>query len=288
MAGFVGFIAVAVVSLVVELTPSALPLDQVRMASTIEKAAAAPGIPVYVTAPAAEEVAWHAGGSVRLTPPWKPAPPEPFVAIADDTSTLPPTEDPGPVELAGPWVARRQGQPRANRSANPIDLMDLLPEAHVEARPSTDGAPRKCDTWRFGRWFCGPKEWNHVGPETLTIDGKPQRCLWLHPLEREALTVSWPALPVPATLKGRIALSDQAAATRQGAPVHFEVEVAGQPTIVRTHPNKRGWSSFQADLKVTGAPDAEVRITIKANNTGRRHFCLDAQLIPVKTPQERP
>ncbi len=270
--GFVTATALATVSLIVCLNEDVddIGLDRAREAAR----AAGPEAPVVVTVDA-EELVWASRGQFRLLAPWEPAPPTPYTAIARDPSGLPPEGEDGvgPLSIVEPWFARRYGQ--GAPAPWGADLLDRLDRAVVTVGAG-EGA-RTCAAWRADRWFCGPKSWNYVGPQEIEVEGKRQTCLWLHPMEGgEALRVAFSDLPPGGTLRGRFALSDEAAATAGGAEIRFKVEVDGEVTVERIHPNRPGWSSFRVDLN-RPAP-VEVAFVVSADHTGRRHFCLTAAL----------
>lgn len=282
--GIVTSLALALVSLVVWAdTHERDPQDEAAM-DAIAATTATEGVPVYITDPTGEELVWRARGRISLLPPWKPSPDEAsFVALARDSSRLPAVvhqTDAGDLIERPPWVARGYGD--VNPPARPPTLLDALSRAEVFiAKP--EGEARPCAQWRAPSWHCGPKPWNRVGPETITIQGQPETCMWLHPSDEGELVIHWPALAAPATLEGRIGLSDQAAQTPGGAAIQFTVEVNGELALKRTHPNKGGWSAIRAPVPaIDGEPQASLTLRVSAPRTGRRHFCMDARV----TPQE--
>lgn len=280
--GIVTSLALALVSLVVWADAHEPNLQDSAAMAAIAATMAPEGVPVYVTDLTGEEQVWRARGQVALLPPWQPRPEEtPFVALARDSSLLPDVNhhtDAGELVERPPWVARSYGD--INPSARPPSLLDALAQAKVSiARPK--GEPRLCTQRRASSWHCGPSPWNRVGPEQLTIQGKPETCMWLHPSDEGELVITWPAMDAPATLEGRIGLSDQAAQTPGGAPIQFTVEVNGELALKRTHPNRAGWSAIRAPvLARDGQAEASLTLRVSSSNTGRRHFCMDARVLP--------
>jgi hypothetical protein len=78
-------------------------------------------------------------------------------------------------------------------------------------------------------------------------------------------------------ITGRYALTDDAVATKAGAPVELRVLVDGRETFKTKSPNRAGWRPFSAAL---GKPDGLVTVSlvVTAEDVGRRYFCVSGEL----------
>ena len=321
-----GALAVAALIEATEVTPARVDLDSAR-AALAQARSFAPDLgsdrPALLLSRGHEEVLWHARGELRLQPPWEP-PRADFVALAHEPLALPRPDSAvhpaSPLVTEGAWVARAYQGPSPGRRpgararrAPKVALMDRLHTARVEVRPKK-GEPRRCAQYRFGRWFCGPDPWHFVGATEMNVVGAPARCIWMHPHDNAELRLTFSDLPRERPLKGRITFSDEAAATSGGGAVTFRVEVDGEEVLKRVHPNRRGWSFFQVDLseptqkapKRGAAKDkapgdtkggakgasrgerAEVTFVVSARQTGRRHFCVTAEIEDRAKTREAP
>jgi hypothetical protein len=121
-----------------------------------------------------------------------------------------------------------------------------------------------------------------VGPATVQVRGQAQRCLWLHPVAGAELRVTWPEVPTGVLLEGRAALDDAATGGPTGAPVKWRVQVEDREVLRKTHPNRPGWRPFQVDLRQYKQPHVSMQLSVEAQDTGRRLFCL--ALAPKEAP----
>lgn len=247
------------------------------------------GTMVQVMAP---ELRLGASGAQRcaatFAAPWQPlaAASDPFrlVRQAGDTpplrppGTLPLVAEPLGAHFASYAVVPSSGGPEDGDDAGPsFDLVDRVRGATVAVE--SDAGSRACDRWLFGRWFCGPADWNYVGPSDVTVRGRAERCLWLHPTDEGDLVVRYAGVPGATQLRGRMALADAAADNEAGAPVRFEVrawpdagERPAEAMYSREHTSRRGWSSWRVDLPE--ASELIVELRVAADEVGQRHFCV--------------
>jgi len=279
LVGFVLAVALAAVSTAVHCAPDTPVVGLAASRAAVARTGG--GAPVILVNGRHEEVVWYAGGEVRLKAPWEAVEEPSWVALAHDAAALPGggLEEVGQVMVEPPWAARRMGVARAGR-----DVFGLLERAEVSVLDTATGTRRSCSTWQTGQWFCGPNPWNFVGPNELVIDGERRRCLWLHPHEQGSLEVRFMGLKAGWRFVGRLALSDEAAATPGGSPVEVKVEVDGAVAVRHRQPNVRGWRELNVELpgvrKGETAVTRSMTLTVTAPRTGRRHLCMVGTLVP--------
>ena len=132
-----------------------------------------------------------------------------------------------------------------------------------------DGQRRRCTQVGIDRFRCSDRDWGFVGPNTLTISGRKQTCIWAHPLDGATTIISYGTLDPEAT--GGVdlwtALDDSVATS--GGPVDISVRWGDATTDVH-HAPQTGWKKT-----VVQRPDASAtfEVTVRAEHVGRRHFC---------------
>lgn len=282
-AGIILCLALSVVSVLLCLDAAPPPLGLEEALGAVERARGGGPAPAILVNPRREEIVWHAGGLVRLQAPGAPPPEGTWVGLAHEPGALPSPPaggEAGELEVVEPWAARRYGPP----GGAGVELLALMERMEVRVADRQSNEERLCGTFQGGRWLCGPQGWNYVGPVELVVEGVRQRCLWLHPHEQGEVRVRLGGVAAGSHLSGHFALSDEAAATADGAPVSVAVLVDGAPALERTHPNRRGAVAFHVEIP-QGEAERTLEIRVDAARTGRRHFCLQAQLSP---PEVRP
>jgi hypothetical protein len=173
--------------------------------------------------------------------------------------------------------------PVSGQEAPLFQLLESLgPDTMRVERPDRT---TRCDRRRAeGGFDCpGEPDWLYAAPRTLRIGGQDAECVWAHPTTDGAVVLAIPPQASPPTgrrllLRVRAGLVDDAVTgTPDGAPVRVELVQAGRARESLMVPNVVGWRSAEAalDAEVT----AELRVT--APRDGRRHFCLDAQVVEV-------
>ena len=116
----------------------------------------------------------------------------------------------------------------------------------------------------------GLPAWMHVGDETLTIDGRPQRCTWSHPRDDATLVVDYGVIAVSGGVHVDVALTDGAAANATGAAVHARIVVDDEDGSVDVH-HDRGFHGV--DIDVGDKKSAHVRLEFTTAHDGQRHTC---------------
>ena len=138
---------------------------------------------------------------------------------------------------------------------------------------------------REGGYSCpGEPEWLYASVRSLKVGRKQRECVWAHPTTNGTIVLMVPAQPEAAPdhrlqLRLQAGLVDDAVVnTPDGAAVSTEV-VQGRRTLGRlTVANRIGWFKEQFEL----APGQPAQLRITTPRDGRRHFCVDAQVVEVK------
>ncbi|MEL7367844.1 MAG: hypothetical protein AAFN74_02945 [Myxococcota bacterium] len=150
-----------------------------------------------------------------------------------------------------------------------------------------NGRRRSCRQRRQeGGYRCaGEPEWLNASVRALRVGGEERECVWAHPTTGGAIIFNVPVQPPPAPgrrlkLKLQAGLTDEAVRlTPDGASVTTTV-VTGKPPrrlgklMVA---NRVGW--FERTFDLTPAQPVELRIT--SPRDGRRHHCINAQIVEV-------
>ncbi len=128
------------------------------------------------------------------------------------------------------------------------------------------------------RYDCPPlPEWNHIAATTQTLAGKPQRCLWAHPLTDGTLVIEAPWPRGARELAVYHGLSDHAAAASAGKPVTLEVLADAQPLKRYVQQNQQGYTRHL--LQVDPDSDApHLVLMVTPPSDGARHFCIDLRV----------
>jgi hypothetical protein len=171
------------------------------------------------------------------------------------------------------------GQSGEIESDEPVFGMgEALQEVWVER---TSGSPMRCER-AFGRFRCGPADWNYVGETTQTIEGREQACLWVHPHSEGPLVLTFAVPPGYAGLNASFALSDIAADEARDTSIRVVVTEAADTgdSVEMAVPFERGWQ----DAVLRLAPDSNhlVRVAISAVDPGMAHLCARVTATPAR------
>ncbi|MEE8409909.1 MAG: hypothetical protein V3T05_09905 [Myxococcota bacterium] len=157
------------------------------------------------------------------------------------------------------------------------DLRDYLRQARVSlSGPEWNIA---CDAERpDGGWGCpGRPQWNHVGPTSLTVDGRDWDCVWAHPLSLHRLVIDLGELELWDRIEVEIALSDDAVSLPGGASVTALLEVDGVGTRRLMRSNGRGIA--RVSMPTQRGTKAAARLVITTGNDGRRHIGVNVRIV---------
>jgi hypothetical protein len=160
-----------------------------------------------------------------------------------------------------------------------VYLHDRLESARARIVPRK-GEPRDCDRKGDGPpLICGPRPYQEVKGSREKLGGQFRYAVWAHPPgEDAALELTFPGLLEGSepTFTFRYGLTDAAATAKDGRPVRVVV-AAGDVVLRRLEAaNVAGWHAAE----LTAPPDAprDLVVTIRSDDAGARHFCLDAVL----------
>ncbi|GEM_PF-5783436 len=166
--------------------------------------------------------------------------------------------------LPGGWTQVNWGDSSAKRgSEGPLSLRS----ASVYLK--RDGSRRSCTQVGIDRYRCSDKGWGFVGPNTLTISGRKETCVWAHPLKGATTLISYGSTD-PAEFDDLhlwTALDDGVATA--GGPVEITAHWGDARTDI-THPAEPGWEKTPLNR-----PDAaaSLELSVRAERVGQRHFC---------------
>lgn len=158
------------------------------------------------------------------------------------------------------------------------DMGDNLTKARVGLSNSTRGPCSR--SW--GRFICGPQEWQHVYQTVVEfLDTPMRRCIWAHPQDGGSLVMSFDAVPTGHALIGYYGVA-RSGGTRN-TPVTLHIAVDAEPVHeVRTTRDGRV-EVFEVPLHSHADKDAlEITFSVDTSNSGQRHFCFNAQVVDLK------
>jgi len=134
-------------------------------------------------------------------------------------------------------------------------------------------------------WDCPSQPpWNNVAPTVIRAGGVDWPCVWSHPIASRDLVIDLGERRLGDRVELEAALSDDAAATPNGAPVALRLEVEGVGEKVVTRSNAPG--ILRESIATTRGHAAHVRLHVTTTNDGRRHFGVNVRI--VETPKNDP
>ena len=188
-------------------------------------------------------------------------------------------------EAVGAGLVIRAYAPEGDEPGARWSLIDTIgPQTMVVLRSTGGGERRRaCDRARpEGGFECpGEPEWLYAAPRELRIEGRKRTCVWAHPTTGGTIVLNVPGLSaerpgVGLSLRLGAGLADDAVRlTPDGAAVMTEI-VQGDRTLGRlTVANRIGWFTHTVAL----APGQAVELRITTARDGRRHHCVQAEVI---------
>lgn len=117
-------------------------------------------------------------------------------------------------------------------------------------------------------------EWNHVGPQELSIGGQLRHCLWAHPISGGRVVIDAPWPTGASRVRLFYGLGDSAVGAPDGQPVTLELFAGDRKLGSFVQQNQPGYSE---QLVTLGEPASDrLRFAISVIRDGARHFCIDA------------
>ena len=178
------------------------------------------------------------------------------------------------------------------RDVHVFDLTEALSTTSMRIERPPGTVSSRCDRPRHeGGYACpGEAEWLYAARRQLRIDGEETPCVWAHPTVGGVVVIEIPAQPWPRPghkleLHYSAALVDDAVrTTADGATVNTEIvqreRIKGRLAV----PNRIGW----AQTKVPIEPEVPTQLRITAVRDGRRHHCINAQVLETKSAPSPP
>jgi len=175
-----------------------------------------------------------------------------------------------PVFLVAKWATAPQ-LPKQGRSL----AWDL---ARATVFVDYHGTRKPCRWFVDGRFVCGPKPHQYVGPFAEEWGLLNRKGLWAHPYRDGILVIEYPK-----TLMGRtLALDWGLASSSVGgrAAVVMRVYLAGHK-VAEVRRRAVGWApTKKVDTRLWAGRRISVRFEIETNDISARHFCFDATVLP--------
>jgi hypothetical protein len=164
-------------------------------------------------------------------------------------------------------------------AAGLVYLHDRLATARARVLPK-DGAARDCDRKGDGPpLVCGPRPYHEIRQAREKLGGQYRQAVWIHPPgDGATVELTFPGLLARAepTFTFRFGLTDAAATAVNGMPVQVVV-AAGNVLLRRLEAaNVSAW--HEAELTVPPDAPEDLVITVRSDEAGARHFCVDAVL----------
>jgi hypothetical protein len=173
-------------------------------------------------------------------------------------------------------------QPTENAMVALYDLYDGLTERSMRIERNGRITSRCTQPRAEGGFSCpGEAEWLYAAQRSFRVGGKDQPCVWAHPTTGGVIVLELPAqaaAPEGRKLELRVSagLADDAVTgTPDGANVTIQILQAGLPKGRMVVANRIGWFETSEEI----APDQPVELSITTPRDGRRHHCLNAQIM---------
>lgn len=160
---------------------------------------------------------------------------------------------------------RRKGRVYSARSRwRDVEIRNLGPDGSV--RPCKSAGRTKC--------VYGDHPWQHFGPETLTMDGRPERILFMHPIAGATVEATIPYRNPAKVVVLRYGLGDDSVTSSNQTPVQFTLHQGDDIILEAEATNRFGLQAAEMTLTSTLPFILEVR----SKNDGARVFGWDLEL----------
>ncbi len=136
---------------------------------------------------------------------------------------------------------------------------------------------KPCRWFLDGRYICGKKAHQYVGPIAEEWGLKNHRGLWAHPYRDAKLIIEYPSV----TMGRRMVIDHGILKTGTGgkAKVHLRILVGETPLEEITH-RTVGWRITSLDTSRWRGKKQRIRFEIWTNDISARHFAFDATIQP--------
>ena len=159
------------------------------------------------------------------------------------------------------------------------DFGSKLSEANVRVLEDSGGF----DPCRqiLGYFACGKESWKavHQRVEDFGFEDSMARCIWAHPLPAGPIEIVFDDIPSGEVIGGYLGVAESGTSNSRN-PVEFDVGINGVVRFERAAEQDSELSSFEFAVpeEARGGP-MRVSFRVSAEDTGRRHFCFNAQVV---------
>jgi hypothetical protein len=159
-----------------------------------------------------------------------------------------------------------------------FDAADQLSDAQVGRR---SGGRFEACRQLFGRFMCAPALWKqpHVRIEDFGFKYDRYRCIWSHPVPNKSTEFVFRQVPAADGMMGWFGVAESG--SQAGSPpVDFSVAVDGVTRYTASTEQDETLHGFELPLsKWVSDGQADIRFSVRADQTGMRHFCFNAQTV---------
>ncbi|MBL8603339.1 MAG: hypothetical protein JNK72_15550 [Myxococcales bacterium] len=133
------------------------------------------------------------------------------------------------------------------------------------------------------RFTCSNEGWNYLGVTVIEdMEHRGRQCIWSHPVQGGVMATEWPEAQVAARLHGHHGLAYEAERGDDeghiGADVELRALVDGEEVGRSLHHDGEGWKVFDFDTLRFANGTHRLRIEIRTENAGMRHYCFEGDL----------
>lgn len=154
---------------------------------------------------------------------------------------------------------------------------------HVE-RPAGTVKSRCTQPRSEGGFSCpGEPEWLYVAKRSLRVGNEEVECVWAHPTTGGVIVFTIPAQSAPPAGR-RLVLDfaggfndDAVRMTGDGAAVRADIMQKGESRGTVSAPNRVGWARSRVNVD----PGEPIELRFSTPNDGRRHYCVNAELLEI-------
>ncbi len=132
--------------------------------------------------------------------------------------------------------------------------------------------------WEKSRFVCNAAErWNWVGPHLAEVGYRPYRCIYAHPVDRQIMRLTYPAVPLGGRLVLYTGIDDFENRKRSNKPVLLRVKAGEEPLGQIQHLNDWPWHRQVLDTRALAGKRLPLRLEITTAGAYARTFCFAAE-----------